>query len=252
MLPLLCPDFQLSEAAAGFWKRRYTMLKKYAALLYCFAYSLYQVFLRIHKGEVRDSQSIRGHYDGEIDKRALNSVSLENLTVDKDRAKKNHTMVQKTADVCARFQINADGHYSSAFVLAAGCCCALMVMTSSLSGTMSLSNRNLVLPKLFEKSSHTLSCFQELDNVSSEMENRTQLPKIDPMMLCLQGRIDVCETEVKQTQRLFDVGALPNFMLFPYTLCIFEFVYTVDFIDIFTCVEPSLYPWDDAYLSMVD
>lgn len=41
------------------------------------------------------------------------SLSLENLTVDKDRAKKNHTMVQKTADVCARFQINADGHYSS-------------------------------------------------------------------------------------------------------------------------------------------
>lgn len=43
-------------------------------------------------------------------------------------------------------------------------------------------------------------------------------------VLCLQGGINVCETEVKQMQRLFDVGALPNFILFPCTLCIFEYM----------------------------
>ncbi|ERE71912.1 hypothetical protein H671_6g15331 [Cricetulus griseus] len=31
-----------------------------------------------------------------------------------------------------------------------------------------------------------------------------------------------------------------------------EFVYMVDYIDGFSYVEPSLHPWDEAYLIMVD
>ncbi|ERE73908.1 hypothetical protein H671_5g13852, partial [Cricetulus griseus] len=33
---------------------------------------------------------------------------------------------------------------------------------------------------------------------------------------------------------------------------VFKFVYMVDYIDGFSYVEPSLYPWDEAYLIMVD
>jgi hypothetical protein len=32
----------------------------------------------------------------------------------------------------------------------------------------------------------------------------------------------------------------------------FEFVYIVDCIDEFTCIESSLCPWDEAYMIMVD
>ena len=32
----------------------------------------------------------------------------------------------------------------------------------------------------------------------------------------------------------------------------FEFVYIVDYVDGFSYIEPSLYPWDKAYLIMVD
>ena len=32
----------------------------------------------------------------------------------------------------------------------------------------------------------------------------------------------------------------------------FEFVYVVDFIDGFPYIEPSLHPWDEAYLVMMD
>jgi hypothetical protein len=32
----------------------------------------------------------------------------------------------------------------------------------------------------------------------------------------------------------------------------FEFVYIVDYIDGFTYIEPSLHPWDEAYLIMMD
>jgi hypothetical protein len=32
----------------------------------------------------------------------------------------------------------------------------------------------------------------------------------------------------------------------------FEFVYIVDYIDGFLCIEPSLHPWDEAYLIMID
>ena len=32
----------------------------------------------------------------------------------------------------------------------------------------------------------------------------------------------------------------------------FEFVYIVDYIDGFLYIEPSLYPWDEAYLIMMD
>ena len=32
----------------------------------------------------------------------------------------------------------------------------------------------------------------------------------------------------------------------------FEFVYVVDYIDGFLYIEPSLHPWDEAYLIMVD
>ena len=32
----------------------------------------------------------------------------------------------------------------------------------------------------------------------------------------------------------------------------FEFVYVVDSIDGFLCIEPSLHPWDEAYLIMED
>jgi hypothetical protein len=31
----------------------------------------------------------------------------------------------------------------------------------------------------------------------------------------------------------------------------FEFVYVVDYIDGFPYIEPSLHPWDDAYLMVV-
>jgi hypothetical protein len=33
---------------------------------------------------------------------------------------------------------------------------------------------------------------------------------------------------------------------------VFEFVYIEDCVDGFPCVEPSLLPWDEAYLIMVD
>jgi hypothetical protein len=33
---------------------------------------------------------------------------------------------------------------------------------------------------------------------------------------------------------------------------VFEFVYIVDYIDGFPYIEPSLYPWDKAYLTMMD
>ena len=32
----------------------------------------------------------------------------------------------------------------------------------------------------------------------------------------------------------------------------FEFVYIVDYIDGFPYIEPSLHPWDEAYLIMMD
>ena len=32
----------------------------------------------------------------------------------------------------------------------------------------------------------------------------------------------------------------------------FEFVYIVDYIDGFLYIEPSLHPWDEAYLIMMD
>ena len=32
----------------------------------------------------------------------------------------------------------------------------------------------------------------------------------------------------------------------------FEFVYAVDYIDGFRYIEPSLHPWDEAYLIMAD
>jgi hypothetical protein len=33
---------------------------------------------------------------------------------------------------------------------------------------------------------------------------------------------------------------------------VFQFVYLVDYIDGFSYIEPSLHPWDSAYLIMVD
>jgi hypothetical protein len=33
---------------------------------------------------------------------------------------------------------------------------------------------------------------------------------------------------------------------------VFEFVYIVDYIDGFPYINPSLHPWDEAYLIMVD
>jgi len=33
---------------------------------------------------------------------------------------------------------------------------------------------------------------------------------------------------------------------------IFEFVYIVDYIDGFSYIKPSLHPWDEAYLIMMD
>ena len=33
---------------------------------------------------------------------------------------------------------------------------------------------------------------------------------------------------------------------------VFEFVYIVDYVDGFLYIEPSLHPWDEAYLIMVD
>ena len=37
-------------------------------------------------------------------------------------------------------------------------------------------------------------------------------------------------------------------------ICFFliDLVYIVDFIDRFLCIEPSLYPWNEAYLIMMD
>jgi hypothetical protein len=32
----------------------------------------------------------------------------------------------------------------------------------------------------------------------------------------------------------------------------FEFVYIVDYVDEFPYIEPSLHPWDEAYLIMMD
>jgi hypothetical protein len=37
-----------------------------------------------------------------------------------------------------------------------------------------------------------------------------------------------------------------------YVVFILEFVYVVDYIDGFPYIEPSLNPWDEAYLIMVD
>ena len=33
---------------------------------------------------------------------------------------------------------------------------------------------------------------------------------------------------------------------------VFDFLYIVDYIDGFLYLEPSLYPWDEAYLIMMD
>ena len=33
---------------------------------------------------------------------------------------------------------------------------------------------------------------------------------------------------------------------------VFEFVYIVDYVDGFQYIEPSLHPWNEAYLSMID
>ena len=33
---------------------------------------------------------------------------------------------------------------------------------------------------------------------------------------------------------------------------VFEFVYIVDYADGFPYIEPSLHPWDEAYLIMID
>ena len=33
---------------------------------------------------------------------------------------------------------------------------------------------------------------------------------------------------------------------------VFEFVYILDYIDIFLYIEPSLHPWDEDYLVMMD
>ena len=33
---------------------------------------------------------------------------------------------------------------------------------------------------------------------------------------------------------------------------VFEFVYIVDYIDGFPYIKPSLHPWDEAYLVMMD
>jgi hypothetical protein len=33
---------------------------------------------------------------------------------------------------------------------------------------------------------------------------------------------------------------------------IFEFVYIVDYVDGFSYIDPSLHPWDEAYLIMMD
>jgi hypothetical protein len=35
-------------------------------------------------------------------------------------------------------------------------------------------------------------------------------------------------------------------------VCFFEFVYIVDYVDGFSYIEPSLHPWDEAHLIMVD
>jgi hypothetical protein len=35
-------------------------------------------------------------------------------------------------------------------------------------------------------------------------------------------------------------------------LFVFEFVYTVDYVDGFLYIEPSLHPWDEAYLVRMD
>jgi hypothetical protein len=33
---------------------------------------------------------------------------------------------------------------------------------------------------------------------------------------------------------------------------VFEFIYIMDYVDGFTYIKPSLYPWDEAYLVMMD
>jgi hypothetical protein len=33
---------------------------------------------------------------------------------------------------------------------------------------------------------------------------------------------------------------------------VFEFVYIVDYVDGFSYIKPSLHPWDEAYLVMMD
>jgi hypothetical protein len=35
-------------------------------------------------------------------------------------------------------------------------------------------------------------------------------------------------------------------------ICVFEFVYIVDSVEGFLYIEPSLHPWDAAYLIMID
>jgi hypothetical protein len=32
---------------------------------------------------------------------------------------------------------------------------------------------------------------------------------------------------------------------------VFQFVYIVDYVDVFSYIVPSLYPWDEAYLIVV-
>ncbi|ERE71913.1 hypothetical protein H671_6g15331 [Cricetulus griseus] len=46
------------------------------------------------------------------------------------------------------------------------------------------------------------------------------------------------------------VEPVSKFLL--YSSITFLFVYMVDYIDGFSYVEPSLHPWDEAYLIMVD
>ena len=33
---------------------------------------------------------------------------------------------------------------------------------------------------------------------------------------------------------------------------VFEFVYIVDYVDVFPYIKPSLHPWDEAYLIIID
>ena len=58
--------------------------------------------------------------------------------------------------------------------------------------------------------------------------------------------------------RLYHEGVLDFVKCFLSTLqddhvnFVFEFVYTVDYVDGFLYIKPFLYPWDEAYLVMLD